>query len=175
MFCGGYKDTKTKDECVLTSLRLTTIKSRAPIPVIGDFRQEPSRSPDRCTAKRLHAAIEGADQIPICLKLVRTNLNYRVLGTSTAAIFLSNVHSLYAPITSDEFHALFHLYGTSRPATSALKATQYKIKNLVHSWTRTQNLEMSSLMLYRLSYQLWWKWPFYIYIHVLTILMYTMV
>ena len=26
-----------------------------------------------------------------------TNLNYRVLGTSTAAIFLSNDHSLYAP------------------------------------------------------------------------------
>ena len=32
------------------------------------------------------------------LKLVRTLLNYRVLGTNTAAIFLSNDHSLYAPI-----------------------------------------------------------------------------
>ena len=31
-------------------------------------------------------------------KLVRTCLNYRVLGTSTAAIFLSNDHSLYAPL-----------------------------------------------------------------------------
>ena len=39
------------------------------------------------------------------LKLVRTNLNYRVLGTSTTAIFLSNYHSLYAPKPSDECHA----------------------------------------------------------------------
>ena len=39
------------------------------------------------------------------LELVRTNLNYHVLGTSTAAIFLSNDHFLYAPITSDECHA----------------------------------------------------------------------
>ena len=39
------------------------------------------------------------------LKLVHTNLNYRVVGTSTAAIFLSNNHSLYALIISDECHA----------------------------------------------------------------------
>ena len=39
------------------------------------------------------------------LKLVRTNLKSRELGTSTAAIFLSNDRSLYAPITSDECHA----------------------------------------------------------------------
>ena len=32
------------------------------------------------------------------LKLVRTLLNYRVQGTSTATAFLSNDHSLYAPI-----------------------------------------------------------------------------
>ena len=32
------------------------------------------------------------------LKLVCTLLNYRVLGTSTATVFLSNDHSLYAPI-----------------------------------------------------------------------------
>ena len=32
------------------------------------------------------------------LKLVCTLLNYRVLGTSTAYVFLSNEHSLYAPI-----------------------------------------------------------------------------
>ena len=31
-------------------------------------------------------------------KLVHTLLNYRVLGTSTATIFLSNDYSLYAPI-----------------------------------------------------------------------------
>ena len=39
------------------------------------------------------------------LKLVRTPLNYHVLGTSTAAIFLSNDHSFYVPIISDERHA----------------------------------------------------------------------
>ena len=39
------------------------------------------------------------------LKLVRTLLNYRVLGTSTTAIFLSNDHSVYARITSDGRHA----------------------------------------------------------------------
>ena len=32
------------------------------------------------------------------LKLVRALFNYYVLGTNTAAIFLSNDHSLYAPI-----------------------------------------------------------------------------
>ena len=32
------------------------------------------------------------------LKLVRTNLNYRVVGVRTAAISLSNEHSLFAPI-----------------------------------------------------------------------------
>ena len=32
------------------------------------------------------------------IKLVRTPLNTHALGTSTAAIFLSNDHSLYAPI-----------------------------------------------------------------------------
>ena len=31
------------------------------------------------------------------LKLGCTNINYRVLGTSTAAIFLYNDQSLYAP------------------------------------------------------------------------------
>ena len=39
------------------------------------------------------------------LKLLRSNLNYRVVGTSNAAIFHSNDHSLYAHITSDECHA----------------------------------------------------------------------
>ena len=39
------------------------------------------------------------------LQLVRTNINYRVLGTSINAIFLSNDHSLYAPVTPDECRA----------------------------------------------------------------------
>ena len=37
-------------------------------------------------------------------KLVDTNLNNSILGTRTAAIFLSNDQYLYAPITSDESH-----------------------------------------------------------------------
>ena len=40
--------------------------------------------------------------------LKRTLLNYRVLGTNTTAIFLSNDHSLYAsfiPYTSNERYA----------------------------------------------------------------------
>ena len=61
------------------------------------------------------------------LKLVRTHLNYLVLGTSTAVIFLSNDHSLYAPITSDDCQVWFHLYGLSRPVRSAWKAKKYKI------------------------------------------------
>ena len=38
------------------------------------------------------------------VKLVRTSLNYSLLGTSSAAIFLLNDHSLHAYITSDEYH-----------------------------------------------------------------------
>ena len=33
--------------------------------------------------------------------------------------------------TSDERYAWFHLYGTSRPARSALKATEYKMKKIL--------------------------------------------
>ena len=43
--------------------------------------------------------------LSVMLKLVRTNLKYHVLGTSTVAIFLSNDHSLSAPTTVDECHA----------------------------------------------------------------------
>ena len=46
-------------------------------------------------------------------KPVRTYLNNSVLGPRTAAIFLSNDHFPYAPITSGECRAWFHLYGTS--------------------------------------------------------------
>ena len=81
------------------------------------------------------------------------NLNYHVLGISTAAIFLSNDHSLYAPFTSDECHAWFHLYGTSQPARRASKATNIKKgKSLAHGGTQTHNLKICSLTLYRLSY-----------------------
>ena len=79
---------------------------------------------------------------------MRINFNYRVLGSSTTAIFLSNYHSLYAPNTSDGCHARVHLYGNSRPA---MNATKYKIKNCQHC-TRTNNLEICRQVLYRLSY-----------------------
>ena len=39
------------------------------------------------------------------VKLVGTSLNYSLLGTSSAAIFLLNDNSLHAPITSNEYHA----------------------------------------------------------------------
>ena len=83
---------------------------------------------------RIHNWASSGDilrRIYLFLNLVRTNFNYRVLGTSTASIFLLNDHSLYVPITSDEYNALFNLYGTSWPARSASKATKYKMKS---SW-----------------------------------------
>ena len=43
--------------------------------------------------KKIHVSITASR---------RTDLNYRVLGTSTAAIFLSNDHSLYSRVTSDD-------------------------------------------------------------------------
>ena len=67
------------------------------------------------------------------IKLVHINLNYSVLGTSAAAIFLSNGH-LYAPVTSDEGHTWFHLSGLGRPASSAWKAKKYKIKHSCTHW-----------------------------------------
>ena len=75
-------------------------------------------------------------------KQVCTNLNYCVLEESTTTIFLSNDHSLYAPITSDECHAWLYLYGTSRPARSALKATKYKMEKNSHNRTPNHNLEI---------------------------------
>ena len=70
------------------------------------------------------------------LKLVRTLLSYPVLGISTAAIFLffqMIILSMYL-YTSDGRRAWFHLYGTSRPARSASKATKYKMKNPCQQW-----------------------------------------
>ena len=82
-----------------------------------------------------------------------TNWNYRVLETSTVAIFLPNDPCLYARFTSNECHACFHLYGTSRPARSASKATTYVMKILAHSRTRTYNFYISSEVLFWLSYR----------------------
>ena len=82
---------------------------------------------------------------------MRTLLNYRVLGISTTAVlFQMIILSMHLNI-SYRRHALFHLYWTSRHARSSSKATKYKMKILTHSGTRTHNLEIWSLMLYRLS------------------------
>ena len=73
-------------------------------------------------------------KLDISLKLVRTLLNYCVIGTSTIAIFF---HTIIFPLhlyTSDECHAWFHLYGTSRPARSASKAKKCKMKNVCSQW-----------------------------------------
>ena len=70
------------------------------------------------------------------LKLKCTYLNYRVQGTSTAAIFLSNDNSLYALINLGWIYmnAWFHSYGISRLARSTSKATKYKTKNSCTQW-----------------------------------------
>ena len=75
------------------------------------------------------------------LKLVCILLSYPVLGTSTAAIYLLNGRSLYAPIHSDECHAWFHtcMYCTSRPSRSESKAKNAKWKILAHSGVRTNS------------------------------------
>ena len=67
--------------------------------------------------------------IPFGLKLVRTPLN--VFFTAFKSIFLS----LYAPITSDECHAWFHLNAAS-PAVRNVEQVNIK-KNLIHGWIRT--------------------------------------
>ena len=53
------------------------------------------------------------------LTLVRTHLYYHALGTSTSIFVLYNDHFLYATIISDECHAKFHLYGSSRTDMNA--------------------------------------------------------
>ena len=65
--------------------------------------------------------------IPSCLKRVRTPLN--VYFTAFKSIFLS----LYAPITSDECHAWFHLNAAS---PSVRNTEQVDKKNLVHGRIR---------------------------------------
>ena len=109
-------------------------------------------------------------------KLVYSNLNYRI-GTSTAALFLSNDHSLYASITSHECHALFHLYGTSRPARNGFESD--KIQN--EKFLLTVGLGSSTLIflaccstdrvILALLRVVLLKW--YLYIHLRPIPMYT--
>ena len=107
------------------------------------------------------------------LKLVRTLLNYHVLGTSTTTVFLSNDHSLYAPM--DGRHAWFHLHGTSRP--SASEALKYQMKNSCPQWDSNPqpwNFKSDSLPTELAGFVecCLFKWPYYI--HVLPIPMYSM-
>ena len=70
------------------------------------------------------------DQVMVSLKLVRTPLNVLLRG-HFEQLFLS----LYAPITSDECHAWFHM----NAASPAERNTEQVIttKNLVHGRFRT--------------------------------------
>ena len=103
---------------------------------------------NRCVVCDLHSNFERQTH----QKYGLVSLVKYITNLCTAAIFLSNDHSLYAPITSDVCHAWFHLYRTNRPFKSASKATNNKWKSLVHSGTRTNNLQICSAELYRLSY-----------------------
>ena len=85
----------------------------------------------------LNAKLFPSSQIKTCALL------------STAAIFFQMIILSMHLYTSDECHTWFHLYGTSRPARSALKAAKWK--RLAQSGTRTNNPEIWSMMLYQLS------------------------
>ena len=77
---------------------------------------------------------------------MRTNMNYHVRGTCSAAIFLSNYHSLYAPITSDECHTWFHLFGLSWPAMSwKLRSAWIAKKRQNEKFLLTVGLEPTTL------------------------------
>ena len=80
------------------------------------------------------------------LKLVRTLLNYRVLGTSTAGVFSFKLSfSLWTYITRMNVMLDFILYGTSRSARSASKAKKFKMKNSYSQWeTDTQTWDLKS-------------------------------
>ena len=84
----------------------------------------------------------------LSLKLIRTNLNYRVLETSAAAIFLSNDHSLYEPIAMLDFNCMCSI--DLPGARGKRKKTQ--IEKFSPIVARTHNIEVCWQMLHRLSY-----------------------
>ena len=77
-------------------------------------------------------------------KLVCTLLNYRVLETVALQFFFQMIILSMHLYTSDECHAWFHLYGTSRPARSASKAKKCKMKNSCSQWDRLTGANQSS-------------------------------
>ena len=64
------------------------------------------------------------------LKLVRAHINYRF----TTPQFFKNHLSLYAPITSDECHCWFHLYGLSQAAWNEKQTKISKMKYSCPQW-----------------------------------------
>ena len=76
----------------------------------------------------LHFFSETDERI---LKLVHTLLNYRLLGTRTAAIFFQMIILSMHLCTSDGRHAWFHLYLARRPAI-------YQMKNSCPQWDPNQ-------------------------------------
>ena len=70
----------------------------------------------------------------LCFNLASTH-SYK-LPFYNAAQFKKNL-SLYAPITRDECHAWFHLYGLRRAATNARQAKILKCKILLHIGIQT--------------------------------------
>ena len=86
------------------------------------------------------------------LKLVRTHLNYRALGTSTATVFLSNHHSLCTYIPRMDVMLDFICMGPVDLPGARRKRQNTKCKILAHCGTRTHSPEIWSLVLYRLCY-----------------------
>ena len=97
--------------------------------------------------------------VPGSLKLVYTLLNYREPGTNT--VFLSNDHSLYAPIYLGWTSYLISFVWDQSTYQERVESDKIQNKkNLAHDRSRTHNPEIWSLMLYRLNLTgLWVRVP----------------
>ena len=92
------------------------------------------------------------------LKLVRTNLYYCVLGTSTAAIFLSNDHSLYSPIYFGWTSCLISFVwdrSTCQKRVESDKIQHEKVLLTVGIKPRTLQFEVWCFTDW--AYRAWWK------------------
>ena len=96
----------------------------------------------------------------LALKLVRTYFNYRVLETSTAVIFLSIDHYLYALIISDDVMDDFNCMGPVDLPGALQKRQNSKWKILAHR-------ETPSLIFVALCFTdwgFWWKLSYKFYL-----------
>ena len=88
------------------------------------------------------------------LKLVRTLLNTRVLGTSTAAIFLSNDHSLYAPIYLGWISCLISFVWHHLTCQESIESEKCKMKNSCSQWDsnpqKTRNHDQAFYLIWSL-------------------------